>query len=124
MKEERRGSINRTETNMKIIMWDADNNKKNILDISMSSRRERRLVYTINTHHQLAENISALNNIDVINDFCKHYCSKLKYLGPIDNSIEVGQPVEELINEVVKTTEPVEEPYIKATLIPEKNKMN
>ena len=104
MKEERRGSINRTETNMKINMWDADKNKKNILDISMSSRRERRLVYTINTHHQLAENISALNNIDVINDFCKHYCSKLKYLGPIDNSIEVGQPVEELINCLLYTS--------------------
>jgi len=127
MKEERRGSINRTEISMRIFMVMADENKKCVLDVAMSSRRERRLIHILDESHQLGEGLSAHNNTEIIDNFCKHYPSNLENHGRIDETKGEGKPVEELIDEVIGTLGPTSEKYIKASvvgIVPDRNKMN
>jgi len=135
MKEERRGSINRTEISMRIFMVWADENKKGVLDVAMSSRRERRLNHKLSESHQVGEGLSVHNNMEVINDFCKHYHSVLENLGRIDEDTAEGKPVEGLIDELMgtldsetmstlDTLDPTSQKYMQVTLVPNINKMH
>tara|TARA_R110001583_G_scaffold180004_1_gene336979 strand:+ start:180 stop:506 length:327 start_codon:yes stop_codon:yes gene_type:complete len=108
-------------------MWFAEDNKKCVLDVAMSSKRERRLIHILDESHQLGENISAHNNTEIIDNFCKHYPSNLENHGRIDETKGEGKPVEELIDEVIGALDPTNEQYMKVSVVgvvPDRNKMN
>ena len=83
----KKGSINRMEDNMRILMYYADVNKKGVLDVSMSSKRERRLAHKLAECHQIAEGVAGTNTTEIIDSFCKHYISNFEYIGRIDERI-------------------------------------
>jgi len=109
---------------MRILMYLADENKKCVLDISISSRRERRLSHIIAESHQLGENISAHNNTEIIDNFCKHYPSNLENHGRIDETTREGKPAQELIDEVIGTLDPTNPQYMEVSIVPNKNQMH
>ena len=76
-------------------MYLADENKKCVLDVSMSSRRERRLIHKLAESHQLGENISAHNNTE-----------------------------QELIDEVIGTLDPTNPQYVEVSIVPNKNQLH
>lgn len=109
---------------MRILMYLADENKKCVLDVSMSSRRERRLIHKLAESHQLGENISAHNNTEIIDNFCKHYPSNLENHGRIDETTREGKPAQELIDEVIGTLDPTNPQYVEVSIVPNKNQLH
>ena len=109
---------------MRILMYFADENKKCVLDVAMSSRRERRLIHKLAESHQVGENLSAHNNTEIIDNFCKHYPSNLENHGRIDETKGEGKPAEKLIDEVIGTLNPTNPQYIRASIVPNKNQMH
>ncbi len=109
---------------MRILMYFADENKKCVLDVSMSSRRERRLIHKLAETHQIAEDVSATNNTEIIDNFCKHYPSNLENHGRIDETKGEGKAAEELIDEVIGTLDPTNPQYIEVSIVPNKKQMH